>query len=210
MSNISLHTPPITPYSALWNGRTVGLLGGSFNPAHAGHEYIAREALKRLGLDAVWLLVSPSNPLKNNDEMAPLTARMLSAERISDHARIITTTIENDLGTNRTMDSIDALMSAFPKTKFVWLMGADNMQQFRKWYAWQEIASTIPIAIFDRPKYSMGGLTSDLARVFAKFRTEPKYLKDQTAPAWSFVTAKRHPASATNIRRDPTHDWPAQ
>jgi len=209
MSTTALHTPPVTPRSTLWNDRTVGLLGGSFNPAHAGHAYIAREALKRLGLDAVWLLVSPSNPLKSDHGMAPLDARTESARRISDHARIITTTIEDNLGTNRTADSLDALMSAFPKTNFIWLMGADNMQQFSQWYAWREIACTIPIAIFDRPKYSMGGLTSDLARVFAKFRTTPKHLKDQTAPAWSFVTAKRHPASATDIRRNQNSDWTA-
>lgn len=201
MSHKKHRKPPITPHSRLWDGLSVGLLGGSFNPAHDGHKHIAHEALKRLGLDAVWLLVSPANPLKNEQDLSAYTKRYQSAQAIADHAQIMPTDIEAQMGSRYTLDSLLGLFKAFPKTHFIWLMGADNMQQFSSWYQWQMIADNVPIAVFDRPSYSMGALTSDLARRYANFRVAPKYLAHCQAPAWSFVTTKRHPASATHIRQ---------
>jgi len=125
----------------------VGLLGGSFNPAHEGHRHVAELARRRLRLDQVWLLVSPGNPLKPVAGMAPLAERLASARRLADGRRIVATAIEADLGTRYTADTLAALRQRFPRVHFVWLMGADNLVQLPRWRHWLRIAAAMPFAV---------------------------------------------------------------
>ena len=130
-----------------------GLLGGSFNPAHRGHRHISLQALDRLDLEEMWWLVSPGNPLKPARGMAPLAARYASARRLARRARIRPTVIEADLGTRFTADTLRALMRRYPRRRFLWLMGADNLAQFHRWRDWRLIARMVPIAVATRPGY---------------------------------------------------------
>jgi nicotinate-nucleotide adenylyltransferase len=134
-------------------GFTVGLLGGSFNPAHGGHRRMSLAALQRLGLDEVWWLVSPQNPLKPVAGMAPLAARIASARKVARHPRIRPTAIEAELGTQLTVDTLQALRRRFPHVRFLWLMGSDNLLQFHRWAEWRTIARTVPIVVMARPLY---------------------------------------------------------
>ncbi|MBT4905881.1 MAG: nicotinate-nicotinamide nucleotide adenylyltransferase, partial [Rhodospirillaceae bacterium] len=129
-------------------GRRIGLLGGSFNPAHDGHRHISQLALARLGLDEVWWLVSPQNPLKSEAGMAPFESRLESADRIACDRRIRVSALEAELGTRYTADTLKALQNRYPAARFVWLMGADNLVQISRWRAWTQIFKTIPIAVF--------------------------------------------------------------
>lgn len=140
--------------SGLSRGARVGLLGGSFNPAHGGHRRMSLMALERLPLDAVWWLVSPHNPLKPATGMAPLAARLGSARRLARHPRIRPTAIETELGTRYTADTLRALIGRFPQLRFLWLMGADNLQQFHHWAEWRDIARMVPIVVIARPLYA--------------------------------------------------------
>ncbi len=133
--------------------KSVGLLGGSFNPAHGGHRSISLFALEALGLDEIWWLVSPGNPLKAQDGMASLPARLASARALSRRSRIKATAIEAQLGTKYTVESLRKLKLRYPKTRFVWIMGADNLAQFVKWRRWRDIARMMPIAVIARPGY---------------------------------------------------------
>ena len=183
--------------------RRVGLLGGSFNPAHGGHLQLSLEALKRLGLDEVWWLVSPQNPLKSAAGMAPLAARMAEARRVARHPRIRVTDIETRLGTRYTADTLAALTRRRGDTGFVWLMGADNLEQIPRWKNWRRIFETLPIAVFDRPTYSLKSLRGVAARTFARARRRPeaaRMLADARPPAWIFVPMRLNPLSATALR----------
>ncbi|HEX8642160.1 MAG TPA: nicotinate-nucleotide adenylyltransferase [Allosphingosinicella sp.] len=137
-----------------------GLLGGSFNPAHDGHRRISLEAARRLGLKEVWWLVSPGNPLKSAKDMAPLAARVVFAQRTSRHPSIRATAIEDELGTRYTIDTLRALIRRYPRRRFIWLMGADNLTQFHRWRDWRNIARTVPIAVVTRPGYDDEALTA--------------------------------------------------
>jgi nicotinate-nucleotide adenylyltransferase len=131
------------------DGLTIGLLGGSFDPAHSGHLYVSLTALRRLHLDYIWWLVSPGNPLKGAP--APLAKRIAAARKTARHPRLIVSDIERLLGTRYTIDTIAALQRRFPKVRFVWLMGSDNLEQFHLWRNWEEIARRLPIAVVQRP-----------------------------------------------------------
>ncbi len=182
----------------------VGLLGGSFNPAHAGHRHIARIALQRLALDQVWLLVSPGNPLKPRRGMASLAARMASARRIADGRRVVATDIERHLGTRFTLDTIRALQRRFPRVRFVWLMGADNLRQFPRWRGWMRIARAVPFAVLPRPTYTRAALASQAARRLASRRRlgrEAPVLAGLRAPAWVVLAGRENALSATALRR---------
>jgi nicotinate-nucleotide adenylyltransferase len=183
--------------------RRIGLLGGSFNPAHNGHRHISLIALKALGLDAVWWLVSPQNPLKPAAGMAPFAERMARAAKVARHPRIHICDIEERLGTRYTLDSLTALGRRFPETRFVWLMGADNLKQISRWKHWQRIFSLVEIAVFDRPSYSLPALASKAAHRFAGRRLKAGAVRGHDTarlPAWRFVACPRHQASATAIR----------
>lgn len=193
------------PIPTAWRGlRRIGLLGGSFNPAHPGHRHISLLALKRLKLDQVWWLVSPQNPLKPVAGMAPLADRLASARQAARHPRIRATDIETRLGTRYTADTLPRLKQRFPRARFVWLMGADNLIQISKWDRWTTIYRAVPIAVFDRPGYSLRALASVAAKRFGACRRHPfdaGRLAEARPPAWVFVRAARHPASATMIRK---------
>jgi nicotinate-nucleotide adenylyltransferase len=183
--------------------RRVGLLGGSFNPAHGGHLHISRLALQRLKLDEVWWLVSPQNPLKPAKGMAPFAERLASAMATIRDPRIKATGIETRLDTRYTADTIDALRRRFPRTRFVWIMGADNLIQIRRWERWRHIFRAVPIAIFARPSYCLMGLSALAARRFARFRVpswRARNLADLSPPAWAFFPSRLDARSATQIR----------
>jgi nicotinate-nucleotide adenylyltransferase len=194
-----------TVYSGrLYAGLRIGLLGGSFNPAHDGHRFISLEAMKRLKLDAVWWLVSPQNPLKAAKGMASLGERMARADAVARHPRIVVTDIENRLGTRVTVDTLTALAQRFTATRFVWLMGADNLAQIPRWNRWTTIFHSTAVAVFDRPSYSLKALSGQAATRFARHRVPPRKAGRLAAldpPAWTFIVMRRHPASATAIRR---------
>ena len=181
----------------------IGLLGGSFNPAHAGHRHVAEQALRALGLDQVWLLVSPGNPLKPARGMAPFKQRLASARAQADGARIIATDIEARLGTRFTVDTLEALARRFPRARFVLLIGADNLSQLPRWKRWSDIARTTPIAVLPRPRETRRALSGRAARRLARYRRRPGALlaggPEVHAP-WTLVPAREHPASATAIR----------
>lgn len=184
----------------------IGLMGGSFNPAHDGHLHVAATCLKALKLDAVWFLVSPQNPLKPQNGMAPLDKRLadtraLVARRRARH--ITVTDIERRLGTTRTIDTLTALARRHPGMRFVWLMGADNMRQFPRWARWRDIASLVPIAVYPRPGSTLKARLSPAALYLRPVTIEPSdaaLLPHLLPPALVFLDGREHPASSTAIR----------
>jgi len=184
--------------------RKIGLLGGSFNPAHDGHVHISRHALARLGLDELWWLVSPQNPLKDEVGMAPFRDRMSRAKAVAKvDSRIRVSDIETRLGTRYTLDTVTALHAEFPDFRFVWIIGADNLRQMPKWKGWRDIFRTVPIAVFPRAPYSLRALDGRAARRFARHRipvTRSNRLARMKPPAWVFLNAPMHGQSATRIR----------
>jgi nicotinate-nucleotide adenylyltransferase len=181
----------------------IGLLGGSFNPAHAGHRHIIVLARQRLRLNQVWLLVSPGNPLKSRRGMALLEQRLASARAIADGRRVIATAIEADWATRYTIDTLRRLLQRFPRVRFVWLMGADILAQLPRWRRWLEFVRRIPIAVLPRPGYNRQALASQAARRFASARRPARSaprLAELTAPAWVFLRVSELAASASAIR----------
>ncbi len=189
-------------------GHRIGLLGGSFNPAHTGHLHISREAIRRLHLDEVWWMVSPGNPLKPEVGMAPFAARLAYARATArGHSRIRVTDIEAQLGTRYTMDTIPALQRRLPRFRFIWLMGADNLGQFHRWRGWRTIARAVPIAVFARPSYAPRSPTSLAMGWLRGFRHAANTARDWPrwrCPAIVILPIRLDPTSATAIRaRDP-------
>lgn len=190
------------------NGPITGLLGGSFNPAHAGHRRITLFAIAALGLDEVWWMVSPGNPLKPAADMAPLAARVRSARAMSRNARIRVTAIEQALGTRYTIDSLRALKRRYPKRRFVWLMGADNLAQFHHWKDWRSIAREMPIAVIARPGYDTEATASPAMAWLRNFRLSAAGFvnrREWSAPALIELRFDPDPRSATQMRRADPH-----
>ncbi|MCP4393253.1 MAG: nicotinate-nucleotide adenylyltransferase [Alphaproteobacteria bacterium] len=184
--------------------KKVGLLGGSFNPAHKGHLHISLEALKRLALDEVWWLVSPQNPLKPTEGMASVEQRKVEAQNLANNPKIIVTDIERRLGTNYTVDTLGALRYKFSSMKFVWLMGADNMHQIPQWKNWREIFDIVPVAVFDRKDYSKEEMSGEMAKLLNSYKIAEKNaatLIDTKPPAWVFIHNDLCNISSTNIRK---------
>lgn len=185
-------------------GLRVGLLGGSFNPAHDGHLHISRLALRLLALDQVWWLVSPQNPLKPVAGMGPLERRLAAARAVAAaEPAVRVDAIERELGTRYTADTLAALADRFPAVRFVWLMGADILIQLPRWKRWRDVFRAVPIAVFARPSYSLKALSGPAARRFAGARrrgTRAPDLVAMTPPAWVFLKTPLHPASASRIR----------
>ncbi|MBC7140917.1 MAG: nicotinate-nucleotide adenylyltransferase, partial [Rhodobacteraceae bacterium] len=150
-------------------GMSIGLLGGSFDPAHAGHAHITREALKGFGLSRVWWLVSPGNPLKARGP-APMAERIARARSVMDHPRVVVSDIEARLGTRYTAETLQRLMALYPGVRFVWLMGADNLAQFDRWQDWEWIIRHVPIGIFARPGSRLAARGSRAADEYARYR----------------------------------------
>ena len=183
--------------------RRIGLLGGSFNPAHEGHRHVSLEALKRLGLDEVWWLVSPQNPLKSDEGMEPLASRLARAKQLARHPRIRVEAPELLLGTRYALDTVRALRCLYPQAHFVWLMGADILPQLVDWQGWRELFAAIPIAAFARPGWSYAALQSAAPRAFARYRIaagEARALASCPPPAWCFIPSRLDSHSATAIR----------
>lgn len=187
----------------------IGLLGGSFNPAHGGHRRISLFAKEALGLDEVWWLVSPGNPLKPKAGMAPLAKRLRSAKRQARRAPIRPTAIERELGTRYTVDTLRALRARYPVHQFVWLMGSDNLAQFHLWREWRTIARTMPIAVIARPGYDAAAIASPAMAWLRRYRVPLSSFSDRgkwSAPALAIARFDPDSRSATAIRRaDP--EW---
>jgi len=199
---------PSSEEPAVASRRRIGLLGGSFNPAHEGHLYISLQALKRLRLDEVWWLVSPQNPLKSPAELAPFAMRLDNARRMARHPRIRVCDLEARFGTRYTIDTLRRLVR-LPGHRFVWLIGADNLAQLPRWRQWRRIFQLVPIAVFERSPYSYGALAGQVAKCFAGARLAEERafeLADLPPPRWVFMRLRPHPASATAIRR--AGKWP--
>lgn len=183
--------------------RRIGILGGSFNPAHEGHREISLTALAYMDLDEVWWMVSPQNPLKPVEGMATFADRVRSAKAMARHPRIKVTDIEAKLNTRYTADTLRELSKRQRSCRFVWLMGADNLAQISQWRDWQQIFHLMPIAVFDRPSYTYRALSAVAAQRFARFRTREAALRNlafEPPPAWAFVHHRLNPISATAIR----------
>ncbi len=199
-------------------GTRIGLLGGSFNPAHPGHAHVARRALRALRLDAVWLLVSPGNPLKPREGMAPFAERLASAAAIADGRGVLATPLEARLGRRRTERTLARLRALFPRARFVFIIGADNLWQLPRWGGWRRLARDTPIAVLPRPGWTRRALRGKAASVLRGRRRAASALLDVwrgpcDGPApWCLIPAREHAASATALRaarvrtRDETRD----
>ena len=184
-------------------GRRIGLLGGSFDPAHEGHFHISQVALKRLNLDSVWWLVTPQNPLKTQSPTATYAKRLQKAQALAHHPRIHVTDVEKRLGTNNTIDIIGHLQVRYPRTHFVWLLGADNFVQLPRWKHWTKIMSTLPVAVIARPRYHLSAGLSKAACRYRFYRRNPEQavlLPTARPPAWTLILDQLHPASSTQLR----------
>lgn len=188
------------PYAA--PGQVIGLLGGSFDPAHQGHVHITLEAMKRFGLDRVWWLMSPGNPLKQEGP-APLARRMAVARRVMDHPRVVVSDIEARLGTRYTAQTLAALMQRYRGVRFVWLMGADNLAELHRWEQWRRIMETVPIGVLARPGERVGARHSRAAAhySYAQLRgRDSRLLASSKPPCWCFVNVPMIDLSSSDIR----------
>jgi nicotinate-nucleotide adenylyltransferase len=186
----------------------VGLFGGSFDPPHAGHMHVAKTALQRLGLDRVWWLVSPQNPLKSR-QAQKYPDRLESVRRYADDPRMIVSDVEYRLNTTRTIDLVTALQTRYPRVHFVWLMGADNLASFHRWARWREVFEAIPIAVVSRPQDPIRAQLSLAARQNARSRIreeDARILALKTPPVWTYLTSPLHSPSSTifRARRQPS------
>jgi nicotinate-nucleotide adenylyltransferase len=178
----------------------IGLLGGSFDPAHDGHVHITHEALKRMGLHQVWWLITPANPLKSH-QPAPMAQRLARARAVMGDPRVKITELETRLRTARTADTVRRLKAIYPGVTFVWLMGADNLVQFHKWGRWQDILNAVPVGVLARPGAGVAARTSVAARMYREKRVgRGENLAHKPAPAWVFVNLPLNNASSSAIR----------
>lgn len=183
-------------------GMAVGLFGGSFNPPHEAHRLIAETALKRLGLDRLWWMVTPGNPLKRRSE-ASLARRVEMSVALARHPRIDVTAFEHRHAVRYTADTIEIILARNPGVRFVWIMGADSLADFHRWQRWRQIAETVPIAVLDRPGASMAALNAPMARSYERFRldeSDAKLLPSLRPPAWTFIHGPRSTQSSTRLR----------
>lgn len=189
--------PPAAP------GLRIGLYGGSFNPAHLGHRHVSLVALKRLALDRVWWMITPGNPLKDRSALAPLDRRVAIAEAVADHPRIAITDFETRIGARYTRQSLDYLRARHPDIRFVWIMGADSLAAFHRWRDFRAIAAMMPIAIIDRPGFTLTATSARGAQAMGRWRIDESdagLLADLEPPAWVFLHGPRSTLSSTALR----------
>lgn len=189
--------PPHAP------GMRIGLFGGTFDPPHRAHLDACLLAMKRLQLDRVWWLVTPGNPLKNTQGLAPLAERMAAARKLANHPRIDVTGIEAVINTRYTFDTIEWLIARCPRVQFVWIMGADNLRHFHRWQKWRGIAQLIPIVVVDRPGPSLYASNSTAGQALSRFRipeTSAVSLPGRAPPAWTFLHGLKSSLSSTALR----------
>jgi nicotinate-nucleotide adenylyltransferase len=195
---IKAHPPSAGP------GQAIGLLGGSFDPPHMAHRMISEAVLKRLGLDKIWWVVSPGNPLKRGVGAAPLAERMALCRSVAKNPQIVVTDFEKDLQTPYSASTLAFLKARNPLVRFVWVMGADNLASFDRWWRWREIFTMVPIAVVDRPGWRMKALASKAARTFAAARVPEADVADlvlRPPPAWTLLSGRLSPISSTALRR---------
>jgi nicotinate-nucleotide adenylyltransferase len=199
--SLPVKLPPVAP------GLKIGLFGGSFNPPHEGHRAASLIALRRLGLDRLWWLVSPGNPLKDTNLLPPLAVRMAQARRVAQHPRIVVTEIEAAIGTRYTFETIAYLRQRCPGVHFVWIMGADNLATFHQWKCWRDIAALVPIAVIDRPGSTWSAMHSPAGTLLSRYRyeeSEGRAFASATPPALIVLHGPRSPLSSTAIRAKAT------
>lgn len=192
-----IRLPPFAP------GMRIGLFGGSFNPPHAGHLMVGRRAIRRLGLDRVWWLVTPGNPLKERAGLPTLAERIEAARRIARDPRIAVTGLEAGLPSPYTVETIRYLQRRCPGVRFVWIMGADSLASFHRWRGWREIAARVPIAVIDRPGLTLSAPRARAAQALADARLPEeaaRTLPDRPAPAWIYLHGPRSALSSTALR----------
>lgn len=195
--SIAVRPPLVLP------GQRIGVMGGSFNPAHDGHRIVAETALNRLKLDQLWWLATPGNPLKSTGGLPPLAERMETVRRFAGNPRMKVTGFERELGTGYTAATLSFLVKRYPRAHFVWVMGADNLASFDRWQHWRSIARSMPFAVVDRPGWRLKGLSSPAARALAASRVPEAAaatLPTVHPPAWVFLTSRLSPLSSTQLR----------
>lgn len=195
--------PGITELPYAGRNMRIGLFGGSFNPPHEGHRLVALQALKRLGLDAVWLLVSPGNPHKNHADLAPLAERVAATRQVMNHPQIKVTGFEAAHGFRYTYHTLRHLKQARPFARFVWIMGADNLIAFHRWERWRDIADLMPIAVYVRPGAARLAPMSVAARTLAPYRldeSDAEILVTRSPPAWVYLHGLVSSLSSSAIR----------
>jgi nicotinate-nucleotide adenylyltransferase len=191
----------LKPPGPVASGLRIGLLGGSFNPPHEGHLHVSETALRRLGLDYVWWLVSPQNPLKPIRGTAPLDKRLALAAKLVHERRVIVTDMERTLGTRFTADTLAKLKRRFPDVAFVWLMGSDNLKSFHRWKNWPRIVELMPVAVVMRPGSMLAPLQSKAMQRFAHARRKTmRGFPDSTPPSLVVIGGRRNPQSSTALR----------
>ncbi len=201
-------TPPRHQLPGPADGLRVGLFGGSFDPPHAGHARVTEAALGRFGLDRVWWLVSPGNPLKSRGP-ASMERRLAASRSIMRHPRVSVTDLEALIGARRTWETIGALGRLYPRTRFVWLMGADNLARFHLWENWRSITARVPVGVLARPGHGPDARGSPMAQLHRGRRlpqSMSRLLAERSPPAWCFVTLPMRSESSTGIRE--AGGWP--
>ncbi len=194
---VTVPTPPAP------DGLRIGVMGGSFNPPHVGHLTVARTAIRRCGLDRLWWLVTPGNPLKCHDALQPLATRLDAVKALAADGRMVVTAFEAGLQSSYTAETLAFLKARHARTRFVWVMGADNLATFHRWQNWKEIARMMPLAVVDRPGWRFAALASPAARTLARSRLpedRAALLPFAEPPAWTFLTTRLSPLSSTELR----------
>jgi nicotinate-nucleotide adenylyltransferase len=200
-----IHAPRPAPAlrgEALTPGMTVGLFGGTFDPPHEGHLHVAETARRRLGLDRIWWLVSPQNPIKHR-QAGGLDERIAAVRRLADRPGMVVSDLESRLGINRTIDLVRVLRRHYPGVHFVWLMGADNLKSFHRWGQWREIFSAIPIAVISRPHDAVRARLAQAVHMHARSRVRDQAVSTlplKTAPAWTYLIEPLDWHSSTALR----------
>jgi nicotinate-nucleotide adenylyltransferase len=184
-------------------GQRIGLFGGSFNPPHEGHKLVSDIALRRLGLEQIWWLVTPGNPLKSRGELEALELRLDACRALADDPRVVVTAFEQDLPTSFTAATLAFLQRRYPTTDFIWVMGADNLPQFHRWRQWRDIFETMPIAVVDRPGFHLKAIASKAAQAYRAARVPERRageIVSMELPAWTLLTGPLSHQSSTALR----------
>jgi nicotinate-nucleotide adenylyltransferase len=203
-----IRIPGVTELPPSGAGMRIGLFGGSFNPIHEGHRLVAEETLRRLDLDAIWVLVTPGNPLKNHSDLAPLADRVAAARELLDHPRIRVTGFEAAHGFTYSWQTIRFLTGSMPDRHFVWIMGADNLVDFHRWERWRDIAAMVPIAVYVRPGSGAQAPVSQAAQALGRWRIDEddaRRLALLRAPTWAYLHGRQSPLSSSAIRARRQH-----
>ena len=203
---MSRHRPPSLMPLLPPHGRQqrIGIFRGSFNPAHAAHRLVSMIALHRLKLDAIWWIVTPGNPLKDKSGLASIETRIALAKIVAAHPKIHVIAIEEQLGSSYTHELIAYLKRRSSTARFVWIMGADNLESFHRWARWRSIFASIPVAVIDRPGSTHRALHAPAALAYDRYRvseSKASVLPDRSAPALIVLHGPRSSLSSTALRK---------